>query len=76
MKHAGDLSMSHSGMMFHRAAWQAVGGYYSNRRERVVVHTDRDFQMRVISLLPGGITYEASFAFWRSDSSVDRGRYS
>lgn len=76
MKHAGDLSMSHSGMLFHRAAWQAVGGYYSNKRARVVVHADRDFQMRVISLFPGAVTYDASFAFWRSDSSVDRGRYS
>lgn len=72
----GDLSMVHSGETFFKTAWQAAGGYYPQKRSRVVIHSDRDFQFRVASLLPVGVTYQASFAFWRSDSSVDLGLYS
>lgn len=71
-----DLSLSHSGMLFFKSAWQAVGGYQAQRRQRVVIHADRDFQLRLASLLPVAVTYDAAFAFWRSDSSVDRGVYS
>jgi glycosyltransferase involved in cell wall biosynthesis len=71
-----DLSITHSGMMFFQSAWQASGGYYSDKRQRVTIHTDRDFQMRVAALLPVAVTYHAQFAFWREDSSVDRGVYS
>jgi glycosyltransferase involved in cell wall biosynthesis len=72
----GDLSAAHSGSTFFKSAWKVAGGYYPEKRSRVVIHSDRDFQLRVASLLPVAIAYETAFSFWRSDSSVDRGLYS
>lgn len=71
-----DLNMSHSGSIFFKTAWQAVGGYQSNKSRRVVAYSDRDFQLRVASLFPVAVSAEIPFAYWRSDSSVDQGRNS
>lgn len=69
------LNMTHSGTTFFRSAWQQVGGYYSDKSQRVVVFTDRDFQLRVAALFPVAISEAVPFSFWRADSSVDSGLY-
>jgi glycosyltransferase involved in cell wall biosynthesis len=75
-RYADDLAMTHSGMCFRRAAWELVGGYRVDPRERVVVFSDRDFQMRVNAVWPVVTALGTSFAFWRTDSSVDGRRNS
>jgi hypothetical protein len=70
-----DLNMTHSGMTFWKAAWAVVGGYRP-KSERCVPFSDRDFQLRVNALWPVAVDYKTPFAFWRTDSSVDRGRES
>lgn len=72
--HPSDINMTHSGSTFFKTAWQAVGGYYPEKFRRVVSWSDRDFQMRVASLLPVAVSMEVPFAYWRSDSSVDHGK--
>ena len=69
-----DLNMTHSGCCFLKSAWEKVGGYYSNKRKRLVPFSDRDFQLRVNALFPVGVSSDISFSFWRSGSSVDQGR--
>jgi glycosyltransferase involved in cell wall biosynthesis len=71
-----DLNMSHSGSIFFKAAWQAVGGYQSDKSRRVIAYSDRDFQLRMASLFPVAVSAQVPFAYWRSDSSVDQGRNS
>jgi glycosyltransferase involved in cell wall biosynthesis len=71
-----DLNMTHSGSCFRRVAWVVVGGYYADSRKRIVVLSDRDFQIRINALWPVGIATDAPLSFWRSDSSVDAGRNS
>lgn len=68
-----DLNMIHSGSCFLRASWGAVGGYYVDKRRRVVPFSDRDFQLRVNSVWPVAVASETPFALWRSGSSVDEG---
>jgi len=70
-RHADDLSMTHSGLCFLKMAWQAVGGYRTDKRERVVFSSDRDFQIRVNALWPVAVGLHIPLAFWRNDSSVD-----
>jgi hypothetical protein len=69
-----DLNMSHSGSIFFKTAWQIVGGYQPDHRQRVIAYSDRDFQLRIASLLPVAVSSQVPFAYWRSDSSVDQGR--
>lgn len=71
-----DINMTHSGSTFFRAAWEAAGGYYPDKSRRIVAYSDRDFQMRVASLFPIAVSMQVPFVFWRTDSSVDRGRNS
>ena len=71
-----DLNMTHSGSCFRRAAWDIVGGYYADKRRRVVPFSDRDFQLRINALWPVGVAEEVPLSFWRIDSSVDAGRNS
>ena len=71
-----DLNMSHSGSIFFKAAWQAVGGYQSDKSRRVIAYSDRDFQLRAASLFPVAVSLQIPFTFWRADSSVDTGRNS
>jgi len=73
LRRANDLNMTHSGSVFFRSAWSAVGGYYADKSRRVITYSDRDFQLRVASLFPVAVSMEAPFSFWRADSSVDRG---
>jgi glycosyltransferase involved in cell wall biosynthesis len=70
---ANDINMTHSGTTFFKAAWEAAGGYYTDKKKRVVIYSDRDFQMRVSSLFPATVSPEAAFSFWRYGSSVDTG---
>jgi GT2 family glycosyltransferase len=72
---ARQLDMCHSASAFRREAWQAVGGYYPDRERRVVVFSDRDFQLRVNYLYPVAVVENAAFALWRAGSSVDSGRF-
>jgi glycosyltransferase involved in cell wall biosynthesis len=71
---ADQLNMTHSGMTFRRAAWEAAGGYRADRRNRVVPYSDRDLQIRINALWPVGVAESAVFSLWRRDSSVDQGR--
>ena len=73
-KNYNDLNMTHSGSTFLRAAWEAVGGYLEDKERRVVPFSDRDFQLRVNAAWPVAVAYETPYSFWRSDSSIDRGR--
>lgn len=71
--HPNDITMTHSGSVFFKSAWQLAGGYYPQKSKRVVIFSDRDFQLRVAALLPVAVSMEVPFVYWRSDSSVDYG---
>lgn len=71
-----DLNMTHSGSCFTKSAWHAAGGYYPEKRERLVPFSDRDFQLRLNALFQVAISPDAPFSFWRRGSSVDHGRNS
>ncbi len=68
-----DLNMTHSGCCFLKSAWERAGGYYPDKRKRLVPFSDRDFQLRVNALFPVAVSHDVPFSFWRSDSSVDNG---
>lgn len=63
-----DLNMSQSSCSFFKGAWEIVGGYLP-REQRVCSFDDRDFQMRVNSLLPVGLYSEYPMEFYRTSSS-------
>jgi glycosyltransferase involved in cell wall biosynthesis len=69
-----DLNMTHSGSCFLKAAWEAVGGYRVDKRQRLVPFSDRDFQLRVNARWPVAVAEKTPYSFWRNDSSVDAGR--
>jgi GT2 family glycosyltransferase len=71
-----DLNMTHSGSTFFKVAWQSVGGYLTDKRDRTVLPSDRDFQLRVNALYPVAVSYAVPFSFWRDNSSVDEGIFS
>ena len=71
-KHFHDISMTHSSCTFFKCAWKEVGGYYPDVSKRVAIDNDKDFQMRVCSMFPIGVSLEIPFAFWRRGSSVYR----
>jgi glycosyltransferase involved in cell wall biosynthesis len=73
--HAKGIDMTHSAMSFSKVAWQSVGGYKTRRRERVIIYTDRDFQIRVSLIYPIAVAPDTPLSFWRSSSSVDAGLY-
>jgi glycosyltransferase involved in cell wall biosynthesis len=75
-RYVDELDMTHSGLSFRRAAWQAVGGYETDKPKRVTPYSDRDFQLRVAALWPTGVVRTRPFAFWRNDSSIDGPRNS
>jgi glycosyltransferase involved in cell wall biosynthesis len=70
------LDMTHSGQAFLKMAWEAVGGYQTDKAKRVTPFSDRDFQFRVGALWPVAVAVGTPLAFWRNDSSVDAGRNS
>lgn len=72
-KHPNDINISHSSMSFVKSAWMSVGGYYLDRTKRVCSHDDRDFEMRICSLMPIGIYQDYPMEFYRTDSSKGRG---
>lgn len=65
------INMSQSSSSFFRASWELVGGYYE-RNKRVCSYDDRDFQMRVCSVLPIGVYPDYPFEYYRTDSSQSR----
>ncbi len=73
-RHYNDLNMTHSGCCFLKSAWEKVGGYYPDKRKRLVPFSDRDFQLRVNAIFPVAISSAVPFSFWRSGSSVDQGK--
>lgn len=75
-RYYNDLNMTHSGCCFLKSAWEKVGGYYSDKRKRLVPFSDRDFQLRINALFPVAVSPTVPFSFWRSGSSVDQGRNS
>lgn len=70
--HTNSINITHSSSSFYKSAWRLVGGYLP-LEERVCSHDDRDFQMRVCSLLPIGIYQDYPMAYYRTDSSLGRG---
>ncbi|MBP2645427.1 MAG: putative glycosyltransferase protein [Firmicutes bacterium] len=71
--HPNDLNMTMSGCSFLKSAWQAAGGLWDFEK-RVCSFDDRDFQMRVAALFPVAVLDE-SLAYYRTNSSVGRGRF-
>ena len=68
-----DINMTHSGSCFYKTAWQAIGGYYSDKSKRLVHFSDRDFQLRMNALFPVALSNITPLSCWRNDSSVDQG---
>lgn len=67
-----DLNITHSGCTFYKRAWQVAGGYRTEKNERIVPFSDRDFQLRFNLYFPIGIM-NIPISFWRHNSSVDAG---
>jgi len=69
-----DINITHSGSTFFKGAWRYCGGYYSDKKRRVVPFSDRDFQLRLNSIFPLGIVpKDYPLSFWRDYTSVDSG---
>lgn len=69
--HLNSINMSQSSCSFFKTAWELVGGYFE-RDKRVCSFDDRDFQMRVCSVLPIGIYEDYPMEFYRTTSSTGR----
>lgn len=65
-----DLNMTHSSTAFFKTAWETAGGY-RDKPDRVdpSCNEDRDFQMRVNSLMPVGVYTDYPLAYWSTDTS-------
>jgi len=72
-KKCNDLNLTHSSSVFTKHAWQVVKGYFEQKKKRVVLFSDRDFQLRINCYFPVGIFPDIKMAFWRRGNSVDRG---
>lgn len=72
-RHPAALNMTHSASCFFKVAWEAVGGYRSDKRRRVVPFSDSDFQLRVNAVFPVAVSDSTPYVFWRIYSSVDKG---
>jgi GT2 family glycosyltransferase len=68
-----DINMTHSGSSFYKSAWEKIGGYYSDKSQRLVHFSDRDFQLRMNALFPVVLSNIVPLSCWRNDSSVDQG---
>jgi len=68
-----DINMTHSGSCFYKSAWQAIGGYYPDKSQRVVHFSDRYFQLRMNALFTVALSNITPLSCWRNDSSVDQG---
>ncbi len=69
-----DLNMTHSGCTFYKHVWEYVGGYFPNKKARLVPFSDRDFQLRVNAFYKVGVLYDTPLSLWRNNSSVDSGK--
>ena len=70
-KNYNDLNMTHSGCTFYKEVWDFVGGYFPDKKDRIVPFSDRDFHLRVNAFFDVGVLYNMPLSFWRSNSSVD-----
>jgi GT2 family glycosyltransferase len=68
-----DINMTHSGSIFYKSAWKAIGGYYPDKSQRLVHFSDRDFQLRMNALFAVALSNITPLSCWRNDSSVDQG---
>lgn len=69
--HDNSIDMTMTGCAFLKSAWMYAGGFLA-LKDRVSIHDDRDFQMRVCASFQVGVSDDLS-AFWRSDSSTGMG---
>jgi glycosyltransferase involved in cell wall biosynthesis len=69
-----DLNISHNGSTYLRSAWRLVGGYRRVARTRITFASDRDFQLRLASVLPVVAT-PIDVSNWRIGTSTLRGSY-
>ncbi|MDD3079173.1 MAG: glycosyltransferase family A protein [Paludibacter sp.] len=72
-KKYNDLNMAHTSSVFTRIAWEHVGGYFSNKQDRIVPFSDRDFQLRINACCYVGNDLDIKLCLWRKNSSVDKG---
>ena len=82
-----DLRINHSSLTFFRSAWESIGGYITERGNRVWRSSDLDFELRMSALFSVGVLYYGStpnqfqtglvpLAWWRQGYSVDAGVWS
>jgi glycosyltransferase involved in cell wall biosynthesis len=71
---ATEFNIGHTGSTFLRSAWRLVGGYRAMERTRITRASDREFQLRIASLLPV-VTTSVPFGHWRQGSSVNQDRF-
>lgn len=69
--HDNSINMTFNGCTFLKSAWAYVGGMRP-LHERVSMHDDRDFQMRIASFFKIGISEDIT-TFYRTDSSTGKG---
>jgi len=70
-KRFNDLNMTHTSSTFSRQAWEHVGGYFSDKSNRIVPFSDRDFQLRINACCMVGSNENIKLSIWRKNSSVD-----
>jgi GT2 family glycosyltransferase len=69
--HDNSINMTFNGCTFLRSAWEYAGGMLP-LHERVSMHDDRDFQMRICSFFKIGISEDIT-TLYRTDSSAGKG---
>lgn len=69
--HDNSINMTFNGCTFTRSAWEYVGGMLP-LHQRVSMHDDRDFQMRICSFFKIGISDDIT-TLYRTDSSTGKG---
>ena len=68
------MNISHTGSTFLRSAWWLVGGYRRIARTRITLASDREYHLRIASLLPA-VETSLDVSHWRMGSSTLRGGY-
>ncbi|WDF47291.1 glycosyltransferase family A protein [Chryseobacterium sp. KACC 21268] len=69
--HDNSINMTFNGCIFLKSAWEYIGGMLP-LHERVSMHDDRDFQMRICSFFKIGISEDIT-TLYRTDSSAGKG---
>jgi glycosyltransferase involved in cell wall biosynthesis len=68
------MNISHTGSTFLRPAWHAVAGYRRIARTRITISPDREFHLRIASLLKV-VETSVVVSHWRMGSSVNVGTF-